>query len=153
MSPLVGLISDTHGLLRPEAVRALSGADHIIHAGDIGRPSILAELQIIAPVTAVRGNVDRDPWALRLPKTAVLQIARASIYVIHDIGELDLLPEAAGFAAVVFGHSHRPSLEQRRGVTFVNPGSAGPARFNLPISLARMPVTDGAVEIEFVTLR
>ena len=153
MTHLIGLISDTHGLLRPEAIRALTGSEAIIHAGDIGSPSILSALQSIAPVTAVRGNVDRDPWAQNLPKTAVLLMARASILVVHDIGELDLVPEAAGFTAVVFGHSHRPSLERRSGVTFVNPGSAGPARFNLPVSLARMPVHDGAIEVEFVTLK
>ncbi len=153
MLHVIGLISDTHGLLRPEAARALSGAEHILHAGDVGKPSILTALQAIAPVTAVRGNVDRDAWARRLPKTAALQLGGTSIYMIHDIGELDLVPEAAGFAVVVFGHSHRPSLERRNGVTYVNPGSAGPARFNLPTSLARMPIVDGVVEIEFVTLR
>ncbi len=153
MAHLVGLISDTHGLLRPEAVKALSGSERIIHAGDVGKLSVLASLQAIAPVTAVRGNVDRDAWAVRLPKTAILEIAGASIYVIHDIGELDLAPEAASFAAVIFGHSHRPSLERRNGVAFVNPGSAGPGRFNLPVSVARLTVNDEAVEVDFVTLR
>jgi uncharacterized protein len=153
MAHVVGLISDTHGLLRPEAVHALTGTEHIIHAGDVGKASVLTSLQAIAPVTAVRGNVDREAWAARLPKTAVLELDHTSIYVIHDIAELDLVPEAAELSAVAFGHSHRPSMETRRGVTFVNPGSAGPARFSLPISLALMHVNAGAVEVELITLR
>ena len=153
MAHVIGLISDTHGLLRPEAVHALTGTEHIIHAGDVGKASVLTSLQAIAPVTAVRGNVDREAWAARLPKAAVLELDHTSIYVIHDIAELDLVPETAGFSAVVFGHSHHPSAETRRGVTFVNPGSAGPARFSLPISLARMYVNAGAVEVELITLR
>jgi hypothetical protein len=148
----VGLISDTHGLLRPEAIRALQGSDLIIHAGDIGKAAVLAALRAAAPVTAVRGNIDKGVWADALPKTAVVQIAQVSTYVIHDVDDLDLMPEAAGFRVVVTGHSHRPSLEERNGVLFVNPGSAGPRRFNLPVGLALMEVQGTSVEVELVTL-
>jgi len=126
---IVGLISDTHGLLRPEAAEALKGSDAIIHAGDIGDPRLLHELARLAPVTAVRGNVDRGPWASALPATEVLQAGAAFIYVIHNLAELDLDPAAAGFRAVVSGHSHRPAQREKDGVLFVNPGSAGPRRF------------------------
>jgi putative phosphoesterase len=137
----VGLISDTHGLLRPQALEALRGNDFIIHAGDVGDPAILERLAEIAPVTAVRGNVDVEPWTSVLPETAVLQVGEALIYVVHDILSLDLDPAAAGFHAVVTGHSHRPAEEVRGGVLYVNPGSAGPRRFNLPIAAAQLLVT------------
>jgi len=149
---LVGLISDTHGLLRLEAVRALQGCDLIVHAGDIGAAEILEALRGVAPVTAVRGNVDKGSWARGLAKTAALEIGQVGVYVIHDIKELDLVPEAAGFKVVVSGHSHQPSIRERDGVLFVNPGSAGPRRFNLPVSLALMHVQGKSVEAKLVTL-
>jgi uncharacterized protein len=148
----VGLISDTHGLLRPEAVAALIGADYIIHAGDIGDANILERLSAIAPVTAVRGNNDRGAWASRIPETEVLQVGAAMIYVIHDVSALDLDPAAAGFHAVVAGHSHHPSIELREGVLFVNPGSAGPRRFKLPVSLGWLTVSGTAIKPRLVEL-
>jgi uncharacterized protein len=137
----VGLISDTHGLLRPEALAALQGSDFIIHAGDIGDPSVLDRLSTIAPVTAVRGNNDNDAWASGVRETEVLAVGAALIYIIHDVALLDVDPAEAGFHAVVAGHSHRPSIELRAGVLFVNPGSAGPRRFKLPISLGNLAVS------------
>ena len=148
----VGVISDTHGLLRPEAVAALQGSDYIIHAGDVGDPVILADLSKIAPVTAVRGNVDREKWARELPTTNVLQLGEVAIYVLHDVAELDLDPRAAGFAAVIFGHSHEPSQETRGGVLFFNPGAAGPRRFTLPITVGRLRVARGKVSGEILDL-
>jgi len=145
---IIGVISDTHGLLRPEAVVALSGSDHILHAGDVGDPAVLARLREIAPVTAVRGNVDHGEWARKLPKTDVLEVEGVSIYVLHNLDELDLKPEAAGFAAVVFGHSHVPKREMRNGVLYFNPGSAGPKRFKLPVSLGRLVLQGGEIEAE-----
>src|SRR5579871_797316 len=130
----IGVISDTHGLLRPEAVEALRGSQHIIHAGDVGDPVILERLTEIAPVTAVRGNVDKGAWARKLPESNVLEVEGVSIYVLHEIDRLDLKPEAAGFAAVIYGHSHVPKQEMKNGVLYFNPGSAGPKRFSLPIS-------------------
>ena len=139
----VGLISDTHGLLRPEAVEYLRGSDYIVHAGDIGHPDVLTQLAAIAPVTAVRGNNDYAPWASSLRITEVLEVDAALIYVIHDIAELDIDPAAGGFHAVVAGHSHRPACEVRDGVLFLNPGSAGPRRFRLPISVGQVLVEGG----------
>ena len=135
---VVGVISDTHGLLRPEALAALRGSDHIIHAGDVGAPKILDELAHVAPVTAVRGNVDKGSWARRLPETDVIELAGISIYVLHEISKLDLKPDAAGFNAVIYGHSHIPKQEWQNGVLFFNPGSAGPRRFKLPISVGQL---------------
>ena len=132
----IGLISDTHGLLRPEAVRALSGVQHIIHAGDIGRVEILEALRAIAPVDAVRGNNDRGPWAARIPESLALDFGGVRIHVIHDVKEMDVDPRQAGFAVVVSGHSHKPLVAERDGVCFVNPGSAGPRRFKLPVTIA-----------------
>jgi putative phosphoesterase len=149
---LVGLISDTHGLLRPEAVRVLQGSELIVHAGDIGNAAVLEALRTVAPVTAVRGNIDKEAWAQEQPKTAAFEIDRVGVYVIHDIGELDIVPEATGFTVVVSGHSHQPSIHERNGVLFVNPGSAGPRRFNLPVSLALMYVQDKSVEVQLVAL-
>jgi hypothetical protein len=146
------VISDSHGLLRPEAVGALRGSDHIIHAGDVGAPEILESLAAIAPVTAVRGNVDRAAWARRLPETEVLELGAISIYVLHDIARLDLNPKAAGFAAVISGHSHIPKQESRDGVLYFNPGSAGPRRFKLPVSIGQLRVEGGRVRGELVTL-
>src|SRR5919205_2915911 len=123
---LIGVISDTHGLLRPEALNALRGSQHIIHAGDVGAPGILDRLREIAPVTAIRGNIDVEPWSRTLPATEVVELGGATIYVIHNVNELDLDARTGGFAAVVFGHSHKPAQEMRNGVLLFNPGSAGP---------------------------
>jgi putative phosphoesterase len=149
---LVGVISDTHGLLRPEALVALQGAHYIIHAGDVGDPDILVQLAKIAAVTAVRGNVDREKWASQLPATNVLEVGTAAIYVLHDVGRLDLDPGSARFSAVIFGHSHRPSQEMRNGVLFFNPGAAGPRRFSLPVTAGRLRVAGGKLSAEVVTL-
>jgi uncharacterized protein len=148
----VGVISDTHGLVRPEALAALAGVERIVHAGDIGAPDVLDALGRIAPVTAVRGNNDRERWAADIPETDVLEIGDVSLYVLHDLHELDLDPRAAGFAAVIAGHSHQPRMEERDGVLYLNPGSAGPRRFKLPISLARLTVMGGHLRAELVTL-
>jgi putative phosphoesterase len=155
MSPrnlTIGLISDTHGLLRPGAIEALRGSDAIIHAGDIGDPQILAELSRLAPVTAVRGNIDRGAWADSLPDTAVLQVGAAAIYVLHNVADLDLDPRVAGFLAVVSGHSHQPGSREKDGVLFVNPGSAGPRRFTLPIALGRLRLAGGRMTAEMIEL-
>lgn len=149
---LIGVISDTHGLLRPEAVEALRGAQHIIHAGDVGAPGILDELRAIAPVTAVRGNIDKGAWANKLAETEVLVVGGISIYVLHDIARLDLKPEAAGFSAVVFGHSHRPMQERRGGVLYFNAGSAGPRRFKLPVSVGKLIVENREVRGKIITI-
>ena len=149
---VVGVISDTHGLLRPEAVAALRGSDRIIHAGDVGAPDILDALSRLAPVTAVRGNVDLAEWAQPLPRAATLELAGSRIHVLHDLADLGLDPRAAGIGVVVSGHSHRPGLRQRDGVLFVNPGSAGRRRFTLPISLARLRLEDGQVSASLIEL-
>lgn len=149
---IVGVISDTHGLLRPQALTALEGADLIVHAGDVGPPDILARLRMIAPTIAVRGNVDTSPWGRTLAEVEVVEAAGHSLYVLHDIGALDLDPKAAGFAAVIYGHSHRPDAQVRDGVLYLNPGSAGPRRFTLPISLARLTIDARGLTHEFVTL-
>ena len=133
---LIGVISDTHGLLRPEALDALAGIEHIIHAGDIGSPEIVPRLGEIAPVTAIRGNVDTQAWAQGFPPWELVTLAGHMIYIIHDLGELDIDPVAAGFDMVVFGHSHMPKTETRQGVLYLNPRSAGPRRFRLPITIA-----------------
>jgi uncharacterized protein len=143
---MIGVISDTHGLLRPEALAALRGSELIIHAGDVGDPEILDQLAAIAPVTAVRGNVDTSAWARRLPETEVVEVDGISIYVLHDLAQLDLKAEAAGFEVVVYGHSHVPKQEERNGVLYFNPGSAGPRRFKLPISVGRLIVETKIVE-------
>ena len=148
----IGVISDTHGLLRSEALAALQGSDYIIHAGDIGDPRILDKLAAIAPLTAVRGNVDDDDWTQKIPDTNLLEINGVSIYVLHRLQELDLKPEAAKFSAVVHGHSHVPNQEWKDGVLYFNPGSAGPRRFKLPVSVGRLLLTNGKVESEVVKL-
>ena len=148
----IGVISDTHGLLRREARAALHGSDYIIHAGDIGDPAILDSLGEIASVTAVRGNVDYGTWAEKLPLTNVLEIRGVSIYVLHILDRLNLDPAAAGFAAVVYGHSHEPKQEIKNGVLYFNPGSAGPRRFSLPISVGRLTACDGRIKGEVLKL-
>jgi uncharacterized protein len=149
---LLGVISDTHGLLRPEAVEALRGAQHVIHAGDVGSPEILKKLATIAPVTAVRGNVDKDPWAQQLPETQVLETGGISIYLVHDLTQLDVKPEVAGFRVVISGHSHIPKQEVRNGVLYFNPGSAGPRRFKGPVSVGRLSIDGAEVSAELVML-
>src|SRR5205085_8593816 len=148
----IGVISDTHGLLREQALATLEGSDYIIHAGDIGAPEILDKLAKIGPVTAVRGNVDRAAWARKIPETEVLEVAGTTIYVLHKLEDLDLEPEAATFNVVVSGHSHVPKQEIRNGVLYFNPGSAGPRRFHLPVTLGRLVVRNGKVKAEIVEL-
>ena len=148
----VGVISDTHGLLRPEAVELLRGSEHIIHAGDIGAPEIIPELEKIAPVTAIRGNVDTQAWARKFAETEVVELGGVFLYVIHDVNAIDLNPKAAGFAAVISGHSHKPKQEVKDGVLYFNPGSAGPRRFKLPISVGRLVIADGKVSGEILEI-
>ncbi len=149
----IGVISDTHGLLRPQAVEALHGSDRILHAGDVGAPEILEALKQIAPVTAIRGNVDTAPWASTLPLTEIVEINGVSIYMLHDFAQLDLKPEAAGFRIVVYGHSHKPKIDEKNGVLYFNPGSAGPRRFNLPVSVGKLMIADGKVRAELIELK
>lgn len=144
----LGLISDTHGLLRPEALAALHGVRHLVHAGDIGSPEVLEALGRLAPVTAVRGNNDREPWARRLPDTEAVEVEGVWLYVLHDLRSLDLDPRAAGFDVVVSGHSHVPGVEERDGVLYVNPGSAGPRRFRLPVTVALLTLDPGRLTAE-----
>ena len=148
----IGLISDTHGLLRPEAVSFLRGSNFIVHAGDVGDPKVIETLESLAPVTVVRGNNDKGPWADAIAETNVLEANDVFIYVLHDIADLDLNPSAAGFRVVVFGHSHRPSSETRDGVLYVNPGSAGPRRFRLPICVGELQIADGSITARSVEL-
>jgi uncharacterized protein len=150
---LVGVISDTHGLLRKDAVEALRGADRILHAGDVGNPEILDTLARIAPVTAIRGNIDTQPWARALPETEIVEIGDISIFMLHDLAKLDLKPEASGIHAVVYGHSHQPKIEIKKGVLYFNPGSAGPRRFQLPVSVGKLHIQDGHVKAELIELR
>lgn len=149
----VGVISDTHGLLRPEATDALKGSDLIVHAGDVGGTDILEQLRTIAPTFAVRGNVDTGAWAKALPITEVVDAGQLRLYVLHDLATLDLDPRAAGFAAVISGHSHRPSAGVRHGVLYLNPGSVGPRRFTLPIAMARLRVTGDRLSHEMIALK
>jgi putative phosphoesterase len=149
---IIGLISDTHGLMRQEALTALKGTDLIIHAGDVGKPGIIEQLRVVAPVVAVRGNVDKGAWASELPMTAVAEAGSVLIYVLHDIQQLDLDPAAAEFNIVVSGHSHKPSRTERAGVMYVNPGSAGPRRFQLPITVARLDLGRSPWSVEFIDL-
>ena len=148
----VGLISDTHGLLRPEALAFLAGSDHIVHGGDICDASVLEALSAIAPVTAVRGNNDHGSWASRLRETELFQVGEIFIYAIHDLARLEAVPDAAGVQVVVSGHSHRPSVERRAGILYVNPGSAGPRRFKLPISAGELTVSGSSVSARIVEL-
>ena len=148
----IGVISDTHGLLRPEAVAALAGVDYILHAGDVGDPGILDRLRAIAPVTAIRGNVDGYGACAQLPDTELVELGGRSIYMLHDRETLDLDPVAAGIAVVVSGHSHRPSILRHKGVLYFNPGSAGPRRFSLPVSVGMLRVTENGVEAEILEI-
>lgn len=150
--PRIGLISDTHGLLRPQAMAFLRGSDFIVHAGDIGDASVLIELGALAPVTAVRGNNDKGAWAESISETEVLQVGEIAIYVLHNLAELDLDPVAAGFQVVVSGHSHQPLVEKRDGVLYVNPGSSGPRRFRLPIAAAELQVLGASIQAKVVEL-
>jgi hypothetical protein len=149
---IVGLVSDTHGLLRPEALAALAGAERIVHAGDIGSPAILDRLGTIAPVIAVRGNNDRDAWAASLPEVVVAEMGGARVCVIHDLKELRRDPEREGIDVVVSGHSHRPGIERRGRVVFINPGSAGPRRFTLPVAVARLRLDATGPHAEIIEL-
>jgi len=146
----IGVIADTHGLLRPEALKALRGVELIIHAGDVGGPEILEALRALAPVYAVRGNTDRGDFGRSLPQTQVVQVGEVQLYVLHELFCLDLDPAAAGLAAVIFGHSHRPHMERKDGVLYLNPGSAGPRRFTLPVTLALLKVRNNALRAEFI---
>jgi putative phosphoesterase len=148
----VGLISDTHGLLRPEARAFLVGCDYIVHSGDIGNADILDELAAIAPLIAVRGNNDTAPWAARLPVTEMIRVGNVFVYVIHNLAELDIDPGAAGVRVIVSGHSHKPVIEERDGILYVNPGSSGPRRFKLPISVGEITVSGSAVKARLVDL-
>lgn len=152
MSETIGVISDTHGLLRPEALAALQGCDRIIHAGDVGTAEVLDGLRMVAPAVAVRGNVDNDDFGRRLPRSRVVELEGHKIYVIHILAELAGDPAAAGMSAVVFGHSHKPSIEDRDGVLYLNPGSAGPRRFQLPATVARLSVVEGRLQAQIVEL-
>ena len=148
----IGLVSDTHGLLRPQACDFLQGSHHIIHAGDIGNPSVLQELAAIAQVTAVRGNNDTEQWAEALPANEWLQFGEVNIYVLHDLSELNIEPKAAGISVVIFGHSHKPSIDEREGVLYINPGSAGPRRFKLPVTLALAQISAEGIDARIVNL-
>ncbi|MGD0098971.1 MAG: metallophosphoesterase family protein [Acidobacteriota bacterium] len=148
----IGVISDTHRLVRPEILTALEGVEHIIHAGDMGSPDVIAELRRIAPVTAIRGNADAGDWAREFPETAIVQAGGIMIYVIHNIDSLDLDPRASEFSAVVYGHSHVPMQQTRDGVLYFNPGSAGPRRFHLPVSMGYLTVRGKSVSGEIILL-
>jgi putative phosphoesterase len=149
----IGLISDTHGLVRDEALAALTGCQHILHAGDIDEPGVLVRLRALAPVTVVRGNNDRGPWARTIPEYEAVEFGAVSIYLRHDEAELDVDPAAAGFRVMMFGHSHQPRIETRDGVLFVNPGSAGPRRFRLPVSVGELLITGDRVDARIMELR
>lgn len=149
---MIGVISDTHGLLRPEALKALEGSELIIHAGDVGSLPILDRLRAIAPVVVVRGNVDNAPGLRDLPENEVVELGGLAVYILHDIGTLNLDPTAAGFRAVIYGHSHQPMIEMRDDVLYLNPGSAGPRRFSLPVSLATLEVGEGSLQAHLIEL-
>ena len=152
MPEIIGVISDTHGLLRQETIDALQGCDRIIHAGDVGSLAVLEQLRLLAPVVAVRGNVDKGGWALALRRSETIDLDGHTIYVLHILADLDLERAPAGINAVVFGHSHQPSIEDRDGVLYLNPGSAGPRRFRLPVTVARMSVVDGRLTARIIEL-
>lgn len=152
MSLRIGLISDTHGLLRPEAIAFLRGCDHIIHGGDIGKASVLDKLSEIAPVTAVRGNNDKEAWADSSAETEMVRFGNVYIYIVHDIAHLDIDPVASGVQVVVSGHSHVPEMRESEGVLYINPGSAGPRRFRLPIAVGELRISGGTVAPSIVEL-
>ena len=149
---LIGVLSDTHGLMRPEALSALKGVSLIIHAGDVGTPEVLEQLRTVARVIAVRGNTDQGAWAHTLPLTEAVDAGLFSIYVLHNIGDLDLDPAASGFSAVISGHSHEPLKEKRNGVLFLNPGSAGPRRFKLPVTVAMLSIKEQTIDAKIIGL-
>jgi uncharacterized protein len=149
---IVGVISDTHGLLRPQVVDALRDCDRILHAGDVGAPDILDRLTEIAPVSAIRGNIDVETWGRALPESLVVEVGRTTLLMIHNIADLSVDPAKQGFAAVIYGHSHKPSVEDKAGVLYFNPGSAGPRRFSLPISVGKIRISAEALEPELITL-
>lgn len=154
MKPItLGVISDTHGLLRPQAIEALRGSDRILHAGDVGAADIVETLAQVAPVTAIRGNIDTGAWAECLPETGVVEAGGVSIYMLHDLARLDLKPEAAGFRVVIYGHSHQAKMEEKNGVLYFNPGSAGPRRFHLPVSVGKMLIEAGKVQATLSELK
>ncbi len=148
----IGVLSDTHGLLRPETLAALRGVDHILHAGDVGDPTILDRLAAIAPLTAIRGNIDSTGPCAELPATEAVELGGHLLYLVHSINDLDLNPPAAGIRAVIYGHSHKPSIETRNNVLYLNPGSAGPRRFSLPITLAYLHLDPNSVRAELLSL-
>ncbi len=150
---VLGVISDTHGLLRPEALDALRGSDMIIHAGDVGKPEVIDRLGEVASTHVVRGNIDKGSWAAALPMTELVTLGKHRLFVLHDLSQLDVDPAAAGFAAVVFGHSHRPAIETRNGILFLNPGSAGPRRFKLPVTIARVKTSGQRLRADIVELQ
>ena len=149
---IVGVISDTHGLLRPEALAALRGVEHLIHAGDVGNSTILHDLQQLAPLTAIRGNIDRSPPCSGLPPTEAVELAGHLLYIVHSRADLDINPVAAGVSAVIFGHSHKPLTEWHNGVLYLNPGSAGPRRFSLPLTVALLHLEPGGLRAETIPL-
>lgn len=151
-SHVIGLISDTHGLIRPQALETLRGVDLIIHAGDIGRPEVVSALKAIAPVLVVKGNIDREAWANRFSATKLVKFGNIKIFVIHNLKELGADPVARGYQAVISGHSHKPSISTRGGVLFVNPGSAGPRRFKLPIALGKLFIENNRATAEIIEL-
>ncbi len=149
---IIGVISDTHGLLRPETIKYLKDVDLIIHAGDVGSEKVLNDLKQIAPVYAVRGNCDQEEWAKKLPRTEIVEVASNLIYLIHDIQQINIDPKTAGLSIVIYGHSHRPAIDKKEGIYYLNPGSIGPKRFNLPISLAKIIIEDKKINIEIIEL-
>ena len=149
---LIGLISDTHGLMRPQALAALKGVDLIIHAGDIGKPEVLQALKAIAPLVAIKGNVDKNGWAKSLPETKALKIGDVQVYLIHNVNELDFNPASRGYQVVISGHSHKPLIVRRDGVLFVNPGSAGPRRFKLPVAVGELLISGDRVDARIIEL-
>lgn len=150
---VIGVVSDTHGLLRPEVPKHLNGVDRIVHAGDIGAPNVLEKLRMLAPVDAIRGNNDKGAWAEAIPETLLLEVRGHRIHVLHDLKQIDLSPSAAGISVVISGHSHKPAVDEREGVLFINPGSLGPRRFRLPIALAKLYITDESVRAEIIELK
>jgi len=149
---LIGVISDTHGLLRPEALAALAGVDRILHAGDVGDPAILDSLRTIAPITAIRGNIDTHGPCAQLPATEAVELEGKLFYLVHSIHDLDINPQAAGIATVISGHSHKPSIETRKGILYLNPGSAGPRRFSLPVTVALVKISEAGLAPRIVEI-